>query len=77
VNDASFIRQFGAAFQGVDVFAENLTNVKQARPVLAAYPQISEAMGNAIVSAMLGQSDPKTALDQAAAQANDALALAG
>jgi multiple sugar transport system substrate-binding protein len=74
VNDAAFIQQFGAAFQGIDVFAENLTNVKQARPVLAAYPQVSEAMGNAIVSAMLGQTDPKTALDQAAAQANDALA---
>jgi multiple sugar transport system substrate-binding protein len=77
VNDASFIKQFGAAFPGVEVFAENLANVKQARPVLAAYPQVSEAMGNAIVSAMLGRSDPKTALDQAAAQANDALAQAG
>jgi multiple sugar transport system substrate-binding protein len=77
VNDASFLQQFGVAFPGVDVFAENLTNVKQARPVLAAYSQVSEAMGNAIVSAMLGRTDPKTALDQAAAQANDALALAG
>jgi multiple sugar transport system substrate-binding protein len=77
VNDASFIKQFGTAFPGVDVFAENLTNVKQARPVLAAYPQVSEAMGNAIVSVMLGRSDPMTALDQAAAQANDALAQAG
>ena len=59
------------------MFAQNLTNVKQARPVLAAYPQISEAMGNAIVSVMLGRSDAKTALDQAAAQANEALAQAG
>ena len=45
--------------------------------MLAAYPQVSEAMGFAIVSAMLGKSDPKSALDKAAAQANDALALAG
>jgi multiple sugar transport system substrate-binding protein len=59
----------------VDVFAENLTNVVQARPVLAAYPTISEAMGLAIVSAMLGESEPKAALDEAAAQSNDALAL--
>ena len=50
-------------------------NVEQARPVLAAYPQISEAMGLAIVSAMLGEKEPKQALDEAAAQANDALAL--
>ena len=77
VSDAAFIQQFGAAFPGIDAFAENLTNVKQARPVLAAYPQVSEAMGFAIVSAMLGKSDPKSALDKAAAQANDALALAG
>jgi multiple sugar transport system substrate-binding protein len=77
VEDQSFIQQFAQTIPGVDLFAQNLTNVKQARPVLAAYPQISEAMGNAIVAAMLGQSDPKTALDQAASQANNALALAG
>ena len=77
IEDAGFIEEFGAAFPGVDVFAENLANVEQARPVLAAYPQVSEAMGFAIVSAMLGESDAQSALDEAAAQANDALALAG
>jgi multiple sugar transport system substrate-binding protein len=74
--DEAFLDEFGAAFPGVDVFAENLSNVEQARPVLAAYPQISEAMGLAIVSAMLGESEPDAALDQAAAESNDALALA-
>ena len=73
--DAAFLEEFGAAFPGVDVFAENLANVEQARPVLAAYPQVSEAMGLAIVSAMLDESEPQAALDEAAAQANDALAL--
>jgi multiple sugar transport system substrate-binding protein len=77
VNDAAFIQQFGEAFPGVDVFAANLANVEQARPVLAAYPQVSEALGNAIVSALLGRSDPMTALNDAAAQANDALSAAG
>lgn len=77
IDDPNFIEAFGAAFPGVDVFAENLANVEQARPVLAAYPQVSEAMGLAIVSAMLGEKDPQAALDEAAAQANDALALAG
>jgi multiple sugar transport system substrate-binding protein len=77
VNDAAFVEEFGQTFKGIDVFAQNLNNVEQARPVLAAYPQVSEAMGTAIVSAMLGESDPQTALDEAAAQANDALALGG
>jgi multiple sugar transport system substrate-binding protein len=77
VNDDAFIQQFGQAFPGVDLFAQNLANVQQARPVMAAYPQVSEAMGTAIVAALLGQKDPKTALDEAAAQADDALALAG
>jgi multiple sugar transport system substrate-binding protein len=75
--DESFLADFGDAWPGVDVFAENLSNVEQARPVLAAYPQVSEAMGLAIVSAMLGESEPQAALDQAAADSNDALALAG
>jgi hypothetical protein len=67
--DASFIGDFAKTIPGVDVFAANLANVEQARPVLAAYPQISEAMGLAIVSALLGEKDSKAALDEAAAQA--------
>jgi multiple sugar transport system substrate-binding protein len=77
IEDHAFIKEFGAAFPGVDVFAENLANVEQARPVLAVYPQVSEAMGLAIVAAMLGEKDAQTALDDAAAQANDALELGG
>ncbi len=54
---------------GVDVFAANLANVEQARPVIEAYPTlISEAMGLAIVSALLGEKDPQAALDEAASQ---------
>jgi hypothetical protein len=34
-------------------------------------------MGNAIVSALLGKASPQAALDNAASQADDALALAG
>ena len=76
-DDEAFVGQMAEALPGVDVFAENLQNVEQARPVLDAYPQISEAMGTAIVSAMLGESEPKAALDKAAQESNDALALAG
>ena len=75
--DQAFLDAFGTTIPGVDVFAENLQNVEQARPVLAAYPQVSEAMGLAIVSALLGEKEPQAALDEAAAQSNDALALAG
>jgi len=75
--DKAFIAKVGNRFPGIDVFAANLANVKQVRPVMAAYPQVSEAMGLAIVSALLGEKDPKTALDEAASQANDALSMAG
>jgi len=77
IEDATVVEDFGATIPGVDVFAQNLANVEQARPVLAAYPQVSEAMGLAIVAAMLGEKDPRSALEEAAAQANDALALGG
>jgi multiple sugar transport system substrate-binding protein len=77
IEDTAFVEEFGATIPGVDVFAENLANVEQARPVLAAYPQVSEAMGLAIVSAMLGEKDAQTALDDAAAEANEVLALGG
>ncbi len=69
--------QLESSFPGVGTFAENLTNVQQARPVLAAYPQISVAMGEAVVAAMLGQKSSQQALDDAAAEVNDALALPG
>jgi multiple sugar transport system substrate-binding protein len=76
--DPAFIDQFAKTIPGVDVFAANLANVEQARPVIEAYPTlISEAMGLAIVSALLGEKDPQAALDEAAAQTNDALALSG
>jgi multiple sugar transport system substrate-binding protein len=66
---------FGTKFPGVDVFAQNLQNVLKARPVLATYPQISEAMGEMVVAVMLGDKEPQQALDDAEQTVNDALAL--
>jgi multiple sugar transport system substrate-binding protein len=66
---------FGKKFPGVDVFADNLANVHKARPVLATYPGISEAMGAMVVAVMLGDKEPQQALDEAEQQVNDALAL--
>jgi multiple sugar transport system substrate-binding protein len=62
------------ALPGVDTFVTNLNNVKQARPQLAAYPQISTILGNMIVSVLLGKSQPQAALASAAQQVNQALA---
>lgn len=76
VIDASgFTDQLESTFPGVGAFAQNLTNVQQARPVIATYPQVSVAMGEAVVAAMLGEKTPQQALDDAANEVNDILAL--
>jgi multiple sugar transport system substrate-binding protein len=65
---------FATSFPGVDVFAQNLVNVKKARPSIAAYPQISQTIGNAVTSVVLGKADAQQALDDAAQQSNTILA---
>ena len=70
-----FTETFGEKFSGNDVFAENLANVQRARPVLASYDQISQAMGRAIVSVLLGESESQAALDEAAETVNGILAV--
>ena len=47
------------------MFAENLKNVTKARPSLPTYDQIRQVMGQAIVSVLLGQAQPKEADKQA------------
>jgi multiple sugar transport system substrate-binding protein len=69
----SFLKEFDNKFPGEGLFAENLQNVTKARPVITSYDQISRIMGEAIVKVMLGQDDPKSALDDAANQVNQAL----
>ena len=44
-------------FPGVDVFAQNLVNVKKARPSIATYPQVSQLIGNAVTSVAARQGD--------------------
>ncbi|HUZ56206.1 MAG TPA: ABC transporter substrate-binding protein [Streptosporangiaceae bacterium] len=74
---AGFTAAMNAALPGVDTFITNLGNVKQARPQIASYPQISQVLGTMIVSVLLGKSAPKAALDQAAAKVNSILAGSG
>ncbi len=69
--------KFATKFPGVDVFVANLANVLKARPVLKAYPRISEAMGQAIIAAMTGEKSPQQALSDAAQQVNGVLAIPG
>ena len=45
-------------------------NAKQAMPTLQQWPQVVNALGNAIAAALLGRADPKEALDQAAQKAD-------
>lgn len=75
LDTTGFIEAFGEKFPGNDVFAENLANVKKARPVLASYDQISQVMGKAIVSVLLGESESQAALDEAVAAVNGILAV--
>jgi multiple sugar transport system substrate-binding protein len=68
---------FDKKFPGEGLFVQNLENVTKARPVTPHYDEVSRIMGEAVVKVMLGQAEPQQALDDAAAQANDALAAGG
>jgi multiple sugar transport system substrate-binding protein len=76
-NAPGFETDMNKALPGVDTFIANLGNVKQARPQIATYPQISQVLGTMIVSVLLGKSQPQAALDQAAAKVNAILAGSG
>jgi len=64
-------------YPGIQAMADNLSNALHTRPAVTQYPRISKAMGDAISSVLLGEQDPKTALDQAAEQANALLVVPG
>jgi multiple sugar transport system substrate-binding protein len=61
-------------YKGVATFVQNEHNALKARPVIASYSEISQAMGQAIQAVLLGKAQPKQALDQAAAQVDQILA---
>jgi multiple sugar transport system substrate-binding protein len=65
---------FDTKYPGVGTFAENLANVTKARPQIPQYPDVSKFLGQAIVSVLSGQASPQDALNEAADQANGALA---
>ena len=67
-------KDFGTKYPGEGTFAKNLENVTKARPQVPQYPQVSTAIGQAVVNVLLGKSEPQDALNTAATQANGALA---
>jgi multiple sugar transport system substrate-binding protein len=75
VADASgFDATMNKQLPGVSTFIDNLGNVKQARPQIPQYSQISTVLGNMVVSVLLGKSTPQAALSSASAQVNSDLA---
>ncbi len=65
---------FNTTYPGIDLFVANLANVTKARPAIAAYPEISSALGDAVTSVVLGKATPDQALADAAAAGDAALA---
>lgn len=61
-------------FPGVETMVANLADARS-RPALTQYPRLSGFVGQAIVKVILGESDPATALHEAAEQANALLAV--
>ena len=56
--DQAVLDKLNENVPGTAAFVENLSNVKKVRPQVEQYPAISEALGQAIVSVMLGKDQP-------------------
>lgn len=62
------------ALPGLDIMAENNVNAINARPTVAGYVGLSEAIGSQIAQVLQGQGTAEEALEAAAEKANQALA---
>ncbi|MGW6445771.1 ABC transporter substrate-binding protein [Lentzea sp. NPDC055074] len=73
--DLSGYAEFEARYPGTKVFVDNLAkNVTKSRPNIPQYPKISQVLGTAVQSVLLGQAEPKAALEQARGEVDQALA---
>ncbi|MFD4673278.1 ABC transporter substrate-binding protein [Lentzea sp. NPDC058450] len=73
--DLAGYAEFEAKYPGTKVFVDNLAkNVTKARPNIPQYPKISQVLGTAVQSVLLGQAEPKAALDQARGEVDQELA---
>ncbi|MEV8635372.1 ABC transporter substrate-binding protein [Streptosporangium sp. NPDC051023] len=64
-------------YPGIEVISANLANAKRVRPATTKYPRVSSFVADAIAQTLLGKSDAKAALDEAAAKSDAALAVPG
>ncbi|GAB3965347.1 ABC transporter substrate-binding protein [Actinoallomurus acanthiterrae] len=68
-------QEFLKKYPANKVFVDNLSKyVTKSRPNIPAYPKISQVLGTAVQSVLLGKAQPKAALDQARDQADSILA---
>ena len=67
--DPAVLKALDEKVPGSATFVENLNNVEKVRPTVEQYPDVSEALGQAIVAVMLGKEQPAAALDAAAQEA--------
>ena len=74
---AGFDARMNASLPEVSTFTSNLGNVRQARPQIATYPQISQVIGTMVVSVLLGKAQPGPALAAASAKVDQILAGSG
>jgi multiple sugar transport system substrate-binding protein len=65
-------KQNVAKIEGLSTFVDALGNAR-VRPVVQSYPKISEALGQSITGALLGQQSPSDALTKAVEGGNKAL----
>jgi multiple sugar transport system substrate-binding protein len=73
--DLAGYAEFEAKYPGTRVFVENLAkNVTKSRPNIPQYQKISQVLGTAVQSVLLGQAEPAAALTQAATEADQVLA---
>ena len=70
----SAFTEFVEQYPGVDVLFEGVQTDTRARPAVAAYPELSRYVGTAISEVLQGAATPQQALDEAARQADVALA---
>ena len=76
VEDADGFAAYEQSLPSLDKFIEN-TELARTRATVPEYPQISQALGQAVAAVLYGESDPSTALGEAVDAANAELQVPG
>lgn len=76
VRETKGFADYEKSLPGLEDFVKN-TELARTRPTIPEYPQISQAMGDAIASVLYGEAEPADALQQAVDAANAELQVPG